>query len=311
MSSLAAARTPVPALREIADGAFAYVQPDGSWWINNTGLLVGPTGAVSIDTCATEARTRAYREAIAATTAQPVRTLVNTHHHGDHTHGNYLFRDATIVAHESTRSALLEAGVWRNPPFWTPFELGAVELEPPSLTYTEAVTLWVGDRRCEVRHVGQPAHTTNDSIVWLPEQSVLYAGDLLFAGGTPFVLMGSVTGAIAVLENVLAPLGAQTIVPGHGEVGGPELIEQVLGYLRFVWQQAQRGHDAGLSPLELARQIDLGEYAELLDAERLVGNLHRAYADLGPDPQGAPLDLAAPLADMVTLNGGRPLTCLA
>lgn len=300
-----------PVLQEVADGVFAYVQPDGSWWINNTGLLLGPHGTVSIDACATEARTRAYRTAIASLTDLPVRTLVNTHHHGDHTHGNYLFRDATVVAHEKTREALLDAGLWRNPPFWTPFELGAVELEPPSLTYTGGVTLWVGDLRAEVRHVGRPAHTTNDSIVWIPEHSVLYTGDLLFAGGTPFLLMGSVTGAIEVLEQVVAPLGARTLVPGHGPVSGPEVVDAVLGYLRFVCDVAQRGRDAGLSPLEAARETDLGEYAEWHDAERIVGNLHRAYLEADGAEEGAPADVPGALSDMVTYNGGRPLTCLA
>ena len=63
----------------------------------------------------------------------------------------------------------------------------------------------------------------------------------------------------------MAPLGAQTIVPGHGPVGGPELIDDVLGYLRFVQDTARRGRDAGLSPLDAARQTDLGRYADLLD----------------------------------------------
>ena len=300
-----------PRLTEVSDGVFAYVQPDGSWWINTTGLLVGSHGAVSIDTCATESRTLAYREAIRTVADVPVRTLVNTHHHGDHTHGNYLFRDATVVAHERTREAQLEAGLWRNPPFWTDFELGDVELEPPSLTYSEGVTLWVDDLRCEVSHVGRPAHTTNDSIVWLPERSVLFAGDLLFAGGTPFVLMGSVAGAIEVLENVVAPLQAQTIVPGHGEVSGPGLVDDVLGYLRFVMDVAQRGREAELTPLEAARQTDLGPYAAWSDPERIVGNLHRAYVELDGAEPGAPLPLDQALGDMVTYNGGRPLTCLA
>jgi len=300
-----------PVLHEVAEDVYGYVQPDGSWWINNTGLLVGRHGAVSIDSCATEARTRAYREAIGTVTDRPVRTLVNTHHHGDHTHGNFLFRDATVVAHERTRAALLEAGLWRDPPFWTPFDLGAVELEPPSLTYTDGVTLWVDDTRCEVRHVGRPAHTTNDSILWLPEQSVLFAGDLLFAGGTPFLLMGSVTGAIGVLEQVLAPLGAQTIVPGHGEISGPGLVEDVLGYLRLVLDIATRAHADGVAPLAAARDTDLGQYAGWKDAERIVGNLHRAMLELAGAEPGAPIDLAAALGDMVAYNGGRPLTCLA
>lgn len=298
-------------LTEVADGVHAYVQPDGTWWINNTGLLVGRHAAVSVDTCATEARTRAYRAAIAEVTDRPVRTVVSTHHHGDHTHGNYLFRDATIVAHEATRAAQLDAGIWRDPPFWTPFDLGGVELEPPSLTFTDEVVLWVDDTRVEVRHVGQPAHTTNDSVVWLPEQSVLFAGDLLFSGGTPFLLMGSVTGAVQVLEQVVKPLQARTVVAGHGPVAGPELVDEVLGYLRLVLDVARRGRDAGLTPLEAARETELGPYADWHDRERLVGNLHRAYADLDPTAApGAPLDLAVALGDMVTYHGG-PLTCLA
>ena len=316
MSTSTRAALGPPVLQEIEDGLYAYVQPDGSWWINNTGLLVGPHAAVGVDACATEARTRAWREAVRGVTDRPVRTLVNTHHHGDHTHGNSLFRDATIVAHEGTRRALIEAGLWRDPPFWTPFDLGHVQLEPPSLTYRDGVTLWVGDLEVEVRHVGRPAHTTNDSIVWVPDRSVLYSGDLLFAGGTPFLLMGSVAGAVRVLEDVLAPLGARTIVPGHGPVCGPAVIDDVLGYLHFVLEVAARGQAAGLSPLQAARETDLGPYAHWLDSERIVGNLHRAYAEAAPPaaggvPEGGPIALAAALGDMVTYNGGQPLTCLA
>ncbi len=171
-----------PVLQEVSDGLYAYVQPDGTWWINNTGLLVGPHG----------------------------------------------------------------------------------------------VTLRVGDLRTEIRHVGHPAHTTSDSIVW-----------------------------------VLAPLGAQTIVPGHGPVAGPGLVEEVLGYLRFVLDVAARGRAAGLTPLEAARETDLGAYARWHDAERIVGNLHRACAEADGLPEGGEIDLAAALGDMVAYNGGRPLTRLA
>jgi cyclase len=102
-----------------------------------------------------------------------------------------------------------------------------------------------------------------------------------------------------------------TIVPGHGPVAGPDLIDDVLGYLRFVQAAARAGHDAGLTPLETARELDLGEYADLLDRERIVGNLYRAYAELDGGPLGQNIDGLAALTDMVTYNGGRPLTCLA
>lgn len=302
---------PPPALREVSEGIHAYIQPDGSWWINNTGLIVGRRGAVSIDSCSTERRTRAYLDAIARVTDRPVRTLVNTHHHGDHTFGNWLFGGATIVAHERTRTEVLAAGKPNFPGLWTPIDWGEIELEPPFLTYTSGVTLWVDDLCCEVRHVGTPAHTTNDSIVWIPKRRLLFSGDLLFNGGTPFLLMGSISGAIRVCEEVLRPLGAETIVPGHGEVAGPGLIDDVLGYLRFVAGVAREGHDAGLSPLQAARETDLGPYAGWLDRERIVGNLHRAYAELGGAAPGSPIDVVAALKDMIDYNGGRPLSCYA
>jgi cyclase len=300
-----------PRVEEVSDGIFAYIQPDGSWFINNTGFLTGARGVTSIDACATERRTRAYLDAIREVSAQPVRTLINTHHHGDHTYGNYLFEKATIVAHERCRQEVIAAGGPHYHGVWDDVEWGALQLAPPFLTYRDGVTVWVDETACEVRHVGSAAHTTNDSIVWLPERSVLFCGDLLFNGGTPFVLMGSVAGSIDVLETVVRPLGARTIVPGHGPVGGPGLIDEVLSYLRFVLATARNGLASGLRPLETARDTDLGEFAQLTDTERLVGNLHRAMAELTGTPRGGPIDIVAAVADMITYNGGRPLTCRA
>jgi cyclase len=133
-----------------------------------------------------------------------------------------------------------------------------------------------------------------------------------FIVGTPFLLMGSVAGCVEALETVVLALGARTVVPGHGPVfEGTGPIEATLDYLRFVIDVAARGRAAGLSPLEAARQTDLGRFAGWPDAERLVGNLHRAYAELAGAPRGAPVDVTGALADMVSYNGGRRLTCLA
>ncbi len=300
-----------PRVEEVSEGVHAYIQPDGTWWINNTGFLVGAKGVISVDACSTERRTRAYLAAIADVTNQPIRTLVNTHHHGDHTFGNFLFPGATIVGHEATRSSVMQWGMPFDAPVWTPVEWGAIELAPPFLTYQDGVTVWVDDLRCEVTHVGTAAHTTNDSIVWLPERKVLFSGDVLFKGGTPFLVQGSLAGAIKVLEEVVKPLGAETIVPGHGPVCGPEVIDEVLSYLYFVRQTALDGKAAGHTPLEAARAADLGQFADLRDSERLAGNLHRAYAELDGAEPGAPIDVMAAIGDMVTLNGGQPLTCQA
>ena len=301
-----------PEVHEVSAGIYAYVQPDGTWWINNTGFLTGPQGVISIDACSTQRRTQAYLEAIAAVTPDPVRTLVNTHHHGDHTFGNCLFGGAAIVAHERTREEAIAFGPPQKLPFWDGPDVGDLRLDPPFVTFTDEITLHVGDLRAHVRHVGTAAHTTNDSIIWIPERSVLFCGDLIFNGGTPFLLMGSVAGAVEVLETVVAPLGARTIVPGHGPVFGDRgPIDDTLDYLAFVLDVAVRAREAGLTPLQAARDTDLGRFAAWPDAERIVGNLHRACAELDGTPRGGPIDIVTALADMVAYNGGVPLTCLA
>jgi cyclase len=298
-------------VREVSAGVYAYLQPDGSWFINNTGFLAGQAGVISIDAASTERRTRAYLDAIATVTKQPIRTLVNTHHHGDHTHGNYMMSGATIVGHERCREAIQNSPIPPPPGIWSDVDWGHLEPAPPFLTYTDGVTLWSDDLRCEVRYVGTPAHTTHDSIVHIPERSVVFTGDLLFNGGTPFALQGSISGWIEVLEAVLRPLGAQTLVPGHGPVCGPEVIDDMLAYLRFVQATAEQAKAAGLSPLEAARATDLGEFKDLLDSERIAGNLHRAYLELDGAERGAPVDFARALGDMVIYNGGQPLSCHA
>jgi cyclase len=299
-----------PRVVEVADGVFAYVQPDGSWWLNNTGFVAGGGVVIAVDTCATEARTRAYLEAVEARVGAPPAVLVNTHHHGDHTNGNCLLLGATIVGHEDCRRLILESGIPDVAGIWEPVEWGELSPAPPFVTFGDRLDLHAGEVLVELHHFGMAAHTTNDVIAWLPERRVLFSGDLLFNGGTPFVLMGSVAGSIAALDR-LAELDPEVIVPGHGEPCGTEVIAVVGEYLRFVQQTAAEAKDAGVTPLHAARQVDLGPFAELTGPERIVGNLHRAYAELDGGHPGAPLDLRAPIADMIAFNGGRPLRCLA
>ena len=121
-----------PELREVCEDVYAYLQPDGSWYLNNTGFLVShgaAAGVISVDATSTERRTRAYLDAINTITKQPVRTLVNTHHHGDHTHGNYLMSGATIVGHERCREAILASPIPPPPGIWS--EVDWVTWSPP------------------------------------------------------------------------------------------------------------------------------------------------------------------------------------
>ena len=306
-------KLPPPEVKEVADRVFCYLQADGSWGLNNAGFVVGRRGATVIDTCFTERRTRAFLDSIRRVTSLPLNTLVNTHHHGDHTHGNYLFRDSTIVGHELCREAVLEAGLPRPDNtiglLFPNVDWGNLELAAPTMTYRDRMTLHVEDLKLELIFMG-PAHTTNDTVVWLPDHKLLFSGDLIFNEGTPFVVMGSVAGSLVTIERLRA-LGAETIVPGHGPVCGPELFDPTEVYLKFVQKVAREGCDAGMQPLEIAKSADLGEFAEWHDTERIVGNIHRAFSEIKGENWGAKLNMPPIVREMEDYNGGSPLRCLA
>ncbi len=305
------ATLPPPETVEVAEGVFAYVQPDGTWWINNTGFLVGDDRVVAVDTCATERRTRSLLEAMAAVTSKPVRTLINTHHHGDHTNGNCLLSEgATIIGHHRCREDVLAHQIGGLDAIWGPVDWGDLQPSAPTVTFADRLDVHVGRHRVELRHFGGPAHTRSDVIAWLPDERLVFTGDLVFNGITPFVLMGSVAGSLAAIRE-LRLLEPSTIVPGHGGVCGPEALDRVEAYLTFVTDLAASAKAAGASPLDAARQADLGELAQLLDHERIVANLHRAYAEIEGVAPGAPIDYLAAFGDMLAYNGGKPLRCLA
>ena len=300
---------PPPTVEEVSPGVYAYIQLDGTWGLNNTGFITGNDAVSVIDTCFTEARTRAFLQAMREVSGLPIGTLVNTHHHGDHTHGNYLVHGASIVGHELCRQAVIDTGLHTLHPLFPSVAWGNLELAPPFITFQERLDLFVDDLKLELHYMG-PAHTTNDTVVWLPERKLLFTGDLLFNGGTPFVAMGSIAGSLVALDR-LREFGAETIVPGHGPVCGPYVIDNMEAYLRFVQETAKDTFNEGLAPLEAAQQTDLGRFSGWGDSERLAGNLHRAYSELRGEPNGTALDLGPIAADMVAYNGGQPVRCLA
>jgi cyclase len=296
-------------LEAVGPGVYAYVQEPGGWCLSNAGVIAGGDGVVVVDTLATQPRAQELRRVVDRLAPGPRRTVVNTHHHGDHTFGNQVFGPAAaIVAHHRLPGELAEAGLGLTR-LWPDVEWGALRLVPPTITFADTLTLTVGDRPVELIHVG-PAHTTNDVVVWLPDSRVLFAGDAVLSGCTPFVLMGSVSGSLAAIERLRA-LEPETVVCGHGPVTGPEVFEVNAAYLRRIQQVAAEAHATGLKPLDAAFEAGPGELADLLDPERLVGNLHRAYAELAGAPPGAPLDVLGIFAEMVDYNGGEVPTCLA
>ncbi|WP_415977224.1 MBL fold metallo-hydrolase [Rhodococcus sp. 077-4] len=302
---------PTPSFDEIAPAVWAWVQPDGSWWINNTGVIAGDDGDVIVDTCATAQRTQAFLRARrrAHRSDTPIRFALNTHQHGDHTYGNSQLPESTVIIGQRHMRAGLatDTVICGCPPFWEPVpQWGDVSLRLPSVSFDRSMELHLGDRIVELHHPGYTAHTTGDAVAWLPAERVLFAGDLVFNGVTPLAFMGSLTGALQSLDW-LREFDAEIIVPGHGPViersGIDDALEAIADYYRYVQNAGQQGYLLGMTPLDAARTAGLGDYAAMPDAERLVLNIHRHYADMS----GTELDIIAAFADAVSFNGG-PMT---
>jgi glyoxylase-like metal-dependent hydrolase (beta-lactamase superfamily II) len=305
---MAAMRTPaeVPFTRgahQIAEGVWAYLQPDGGWGRSNAGLVAGGDGATSllVDTLFDLDLTREMLAALRAATpaADRIATIVNTHANGDHCYGNALLAGTDIVASEACAAEMAElppaalAGLMRAAPdmgepgaflldIFGDYNFDGIELAAPSRTFTGELELTVGDR--PVRLVeGGPAHTAGDVIVHVPDAGVVFTGDIVFHGGHPIVWAGPIANWIAACDRILALDGVTTVVPGHGPVTTLETVERLKGYFEHLAREVRARCDAGMSPLEAAADIDLGPYRDLREPERLVANVAALYREMGAD----------------------------
>ncbi|MFG2586255.1 MBL fold metallo-hydrolase [Streptomyces malaysiensis] len=301
------------ALHELAPGVHAWIQPDGSWFINNAGAICGTDGVVLVDTCTTASRTSAFLSAVAeATDGAPITAVVNTHVHPDHTFGNCLLPKSTVViGHPDTRAGLLGPTYLDTPPsFWSPpLPLDGLVARPPTVTCQGGLTLHTGEHTVEVHHPGYPAHTSGDLFTWLPRERILFAGDLVFDGITPLALAGNLSGARRAL-SLLRTFEPEIVVPGHGPVlTGAVAIRRCFnlldGYLAHVLALADDGIRTGRPALDMAADLD-ATYESWLDSERIVLNLHRAYAE--QNAPGFTFDRDTAFADAMRLVGG-PIPC--
>jgi cyclase len=290
-------------LLPLARGVYAYLQLPGNWGVNNVGVVHDGGDLLLVDTTQTPGRTAALQSALSTLSDDPVRTIVNTHHHGDHTFGNYLFPGATIVGHRRCRDEMLRRGLDSVVFPDQHLQLDGVRIEAPTILFEDRVDIVVGTSICQLSHLGRTAHTTNDIVALLPEQGVLFAGDLAFNGSTPFALAGSVGGSVQVCDE-LAGVPADVVVPGHGRVTTPAVFTLVADYYRLVQERAAEALRHGDDPLRTAQRTDLGSFADWLAPERLVANIAVAMAEQSSDYS---FDPAAIVSAMIAFNGGRPL----
>jgi len=291
-------------LHEVADGVHAYLQPDGTWGWSNAGVVVGDGASLLVDTLFDLRLTREMLDAMAGPTAgNPIGTVVNTHANGDHCYGNQLVSGpgVEIVASEAAtqeidevQPALLADAVDADLPAplgdflrhaFGPFALREIDMPPVTRSFSGGLDLEVGGRTVQLMEVG-PAHTRGDVVAWLPDERVLFAGDILFIGGTPIMWAGPIGNWIAACD-LIEQLDPAVVVPGHGPLTDLDGVRDVRDYLQLVHAEAIARHAEGMGPDEAARDIDLvvngTRFGSWTDRERLVVTVHGVWQELEPD----------------------------
>lgn len=284
---------------ELDRGVHAYLQMPGSLGRSNSGLIVGDRDAVVVDALFTEKQTDALLARVRAVTDKPVRYLLLTHHHGDHCFGSHRIPGATLVAHrrcheEMRRKTTLDFASRTERLPWLDF--AGARYTYPDVTFDRELTVHLGDREVRFLHYGT-AHTTGDAFAYLPDERVVFCGDLLFYKVTPFLVEGSFPGWLDVLDRLLA-LDARAYVPGHGPVADRDGVRELRDYIALVYEEGKQAFAAGLPVREAAERISLGAFARWEESERLLLNVSRLYRELSGESPSTPLDFPAIVDDL-------------
>ncbi|MCH7836578.1 MAG: MBL fold metallo-hydrolase, partial [Chloroflexi bacterium] len=259
-----------------------YVQGRRVTRVSNRGLIVGDDAAIAIDALFVPSMTKRYLRAIRRATKKRVSHLINTHHHIDHTGGNQFFPRSEIVAHVNAREEMIRFGmpVERLQAFIPEFaeEYPDLRLVLPDTVYAGQMTMYQGDRAIELLYMG-PAHTPGDTLIYLPREKVLFAGDVAFHYVVPGPFDCHVSGWIRVADRI-ANLDVETIVPGHGPIGTKAELREMRDYLALVRREARKLYQAGEPPNEAARKLNVGGYyTQWANPERLPLIVQRLYME--------------------------------
>jgi cyclase len=277
----------------IADGVHAWIGAGGD---SNAGAIETPEGLLVVDTQQYPRLAQQLRAAVLAKTGKPLRAVINTHCHLDHTAGNTVFADVPIIAHEKTLAAMNACLGPRSGDSWSISEFptkirflfgenilelvpdddparrwfearialpdyDTVVIRPPSETFADGFAFHLPDDTVRLHYFG-PAHCDGDIVVHMEKRKVAFLGDLLFHGRFPWLGDCDLDGLIAALGRVLA-LDVAVVVPGHGP---PTTLAEVARFREMLVElrgAVERAIKAGASEAAAVRDVALPQYANV------------------------------------------------
>lgn len=273
---------------EVAEDVFASVVPNHGWgWVNNAFITRGK--GLVFDSFFDLKHCREMLSIFKEVSGKERPTyLVNSHANGDHVFGNQLFKDSVIIAHKNLPEGMLQEPLsmykdikkYGGTPQGNPMldfyakefanqDFRGLEWVEPDILIDSDITLYLEGMEVQILNVA-PGHSESDLIIWLPEEKVVFASDIVFSGGG--IVAHSGKGAKnweKALDKIIA-LDPKVVIPGHGSICDVDEVKKLKKYFVDVRTQFEEYYDPDLEPIEIAKKIDVTEYINWLQPERVM-----------------------------------------
>ncbi len=262
------------ALTKISEHVYSYIDTKGASPANgfgaNAGIIIGKEGILVVDTLISSRKAQGFIKDIRAVSDKPIRYVVNTHYHLDHSLGNSEFAKlgAIIIAQRNCLKNLTPESTLNRASLYglSAQEMEGTEVKPASVTFTDRMTINLGDLTVELIYPG-PSHTDDSILVYLPQERVLFTGDVLFTHYHPNLRDGDVESWIKVLDFI-AGLDADRIIPGHGPLSGKRDVADMKTYLMTFDGKARElaavSNDVQFISRELKKVLPAGYELEMM-----------------------------------------------
>ena len=269
-----------PHFRKIKEGI--YVQSARE--VNSTSsIILTQEGVVIVDTGQTPIDSREVMEAVRKLTPLPVRLVINTEVHPDHTTGNFVFSPpALVINHDGASEAMRKAydperasTLAKESPEMRDAVQG-YRLVTPHIEYHDKTTVHVGERTFELLHF-KNVHSEADTAVWLPNERVPFAASVAIPNSInnlrPFVSIPDILAAIRTMKS----LNPEVVVPGHGSFGTTKIFDDSQRYYELLLERVGMMVREGKSLDQIKRELRMPEYAGWSYQERMPTNIEAAY----------------------------------
>jgi glyoxylase-like metal-dependent hydrolase (beta-lactamase superfamily II) len=279
---------PIPAVKvaKVNDRIYALLGPaelpnahNQGYMVNST-LILGDKAAILIDTGMSDEVGTHIKKAAEKLTRLPITHIINTHHHGDHTLGNVVFQGAEIISSENCRKLVEDTGA-----DWIAIAESSVGHKLPNTKVLPASRTYASQTRTPVEINGvkmefwvpEAAHTKGDMLVWLPEDKVLIAGDVLVDTTLPVFRDAEVKKWVQTLADV-QQFPAKTIIPGHGELMTLKDAAAMHKRMADFYAGVEGVYKAGGSEGDVRSKVDLKAWQKLKHFdEQMGGNINRTW----------------------------------